>query len=89
MKGEEVFVACCHSHIRYTFRLFTRPDKRQASLKRVFFPAGTLQISELLIRGSKGYFSIEFLKISIEIEVEGVKIFHDILDFSNEIKFRG
>ena len=30
--------------------------------------------SELWIRGSKRYFSIEILKISTEIEVEGVKI---------------
>ena len=44
---------------------------------------------ELQIRRSKGYFSTEFLKISIEIEAEGVKILKVILDFSIEIKFRG
>ena len=39
------------------------------------------------IRGGKGYFSINFLKISIEIEVEGVKTLNEILCFSIEIKF--
>ena len=39
-------------------------------------------ISELQIRGSKGYFSID-------TESEGVKILNEILDFSIEIRFRG
>ena len=44
---------------------------------------------EVKITGSKGYFSFEFLKISIEIEAEGVKILKEILDFSIEINFEG
>ena len=36
-----------------------------------------------------GISALIFLKISIEIEVEGVKILNEILCFSIEIKFRG
>ena len=43
----------------------------------------------LKVRGSISYFSIDFLKISINFETEGVKILNEILDFSTEIKFRG
>ena len=45
--------------------------------------------AKLKIRGSKGYFSIEFWKISIEIETEGVKMLRQILDFSIEFIIKG
>ena len=38
------------------------------------------------MRGSKGYFGIELLKISIGIEVEGVKMLNENLDYSIEIR---
>ena len=37
----------------------------------------------------KGISAFIFLKISIEIEADWVKILNEILDFSTEIKFRG
>ena len=49
-----------------------------------FFP-----VTRALDKKEKEYFSTEFLKLSIEIYIEGVKILNDILDFNIEIKFRG
>ena len=39
--------------------------------------------------GIKGISALIFLKISIEIEAEGVRILNQMLDFSIEIKYRG
>ena len=46
-------------------------------------------IIRALDKSEKGYFSIDILKISIEIEVDGVKILSEILCFSTEIEFSG
>ena len=51
---------------------FTDHQMNFLSWNFAFMYKGTsLMNTELQINGSKGYFSIDFLKISIEIEVEG------------------